>query len=348
MTVSNGGTAFIVVPDGNIYNGNPGGQNVLAGKTYLFASANIGTSSSPISTEVGNVQGQSTTGSTWLVNTGALTVGGVVPGNSMGMDSGGMIDVVAMSPITIIQNVLALDAINYTSTHDATGGNMGVTSGVSIVSTTGAVNFYAGDNFTEDADLESPVTRTIVVAATSINIYGDYENNSGPGSVITVDGELIAPNIDIYEDGADSVVDLNNPSGIDNAAGGYPGQPAGLLTVTGGPGNNQLNVNDSADTSPQTGVLTATTLTGLGIGGLGIAYTSIVNNNPSNQPYVYNVVVLLGTGNDVFTIESTNAPTSTEVVNTGGAQDQFYVESEIPQTGVPTRRRPLWTTSRGP
>jgi hypothetical protein len=266
----------------------------------------------------------------------------------MGMDSGGMIDVVAMSPITIIQNVLALDAINYTSTHDATGGNMGVTSGVSIVSTTGAVNFYAGDNFTEDADLENPVTRTVVVAATSINIYGDYENNSGPGSAIMVDGELIAPNINVYENGADSVVDLNNPSGINNATGGYPGQPAGLLTVTGGPGNNQLNVNDSADTSPRNGILTATTLTGLGIGGLGIAYTSIVNNKPSNQPYIFNVVVLLGTGNDVFTIESTNAPTSTEVVNTGAAQDQFYVESETSQAGVPTRSTPIVDDIKGP
>ena len=73
MTVSNGGTAFIIVPDGNIFNGNPGGQNVLAGKVYLFASNSIGTSSSPLSSEVGNVQGQSTTGNTWLVNTGALS-----------------------------------------------------------------------------------------------------------------------------------------------------------------------------------------------------------------------------------------------------------------------------------
>ncbi|MFI5455223.1 MAG: beta strand repeat-containing protein [Isosphaerales bacterium] len=332
VTVSNGGTAFIVVPDGNIDDGNPGGQNVLAGKTYLFASLNIGTSGSPISTQVGNVQGQSTTGSTWLINSGALSVGGVAPNNAMGMQSGGTINVVAQSPITIIQNVLALSTINYTSTHDATGGNTELASGVSIASTTSAVNFYTGDNFTEDADSKNPAAQTVVVAATSINIYGDYQNAAGPGAVITVNGELIAPNINIYENGADSVVNLNNPAGINNAAGGYPGKPAGLLTVTGGPGNNQLNVNDSADTKSQSGILTSTTITGLGIGGKGIVYTNIVNNQAS-QPFTFNLVVSLGTGNDVFSIQSTNAPTKTEVVNTGAAQDQFNVGSKSPPTG---------------
>ncbi len=330
VTVSNGGTAFIVVLDGNIVNGNPGGQNVLAGKVYLFASLNIGSASSPLSSEVGNVQGQSTTGSTWLVNTGALSVGGVVPGNSMGMESGGMINVVAMSPITIIQNVLGTLAVNYTSTHDATGGNTEIAPGISIVSTSSSVNFYTGDNFTEDADSKSPASRTVVAAATSINIYGEYQNSSGPGSVITINGELIAPNINIYENGAASIVNLNNLSGINNAAGGFPAQPAGLLTVTGGPGNNQLNVNDSADTSPQSGILTSSTITGLGIGGLGIVYAGLVNNNPAKQPFNENLVVSLGTGNDVFSIQSTNAPTTTEVRNTGASQDQILRRQREP------------------
>ena len=152
--------------------------------------------------------------------------------------------------------------------------------------------------------------------------------------MITIDGELIAPTINIYENGAASIVNLNNPSGINNAAGGYPGQPAGVLTVIGGPGNNQLNLNDSADTTPQTGTLTSTTITGLGIGGQGIVYTNIVNNKPGEVPFTYNLVILLGTGDDVFSIESTFAATSTEVVNTGAAEDQFEIGTATSQEGA--------------
>ena len=151
--------------------------------------------------------------------------------------------------------------------------------------------------------------------------------------MITVNGELIAPNININENGADPIVNLNNPSGINNAVVGYAGQPTGLLTVFGNlSGNNQLIVNDSADTKAQTGFLTSTTITGLGIGGTGIAYNNI-SNNQASQPFTYNLVVELGTGNDVFSIQSTNATTKTEVVNTGAAQDQFDVGSKSPNTG---------------
>ena len=156
VTVSNGGTAFIVVPDGNIYQRQSRRPERAFGKDVLVRQPEYRHVGQPITTEVGNVQGQSTTGSTFLVNSGALSVGGVVPGNSMGMEAGGMIDVVAMSPITIIQNVLAVGMVNYTSTHDATGGNMEVAPGVSIVSTTSSVNFYAGDNFTAGCRQHEP------------------------------------------------------------------------------------------------------------------------------------------------------------------------------------------------
>ena len=141
---------------------------------------------------------------------------------------------------------------------------MEVAPGVSIVSTTGLVNLFAGANFTEDAG-------SLVMAATSINIDGDYNNNTGPGSVITINGALSAPDIEINPNGQQASVKLNNPPGINNA----PGQTAGLLTVNGGPGINQLVVDDSADTTSRTGTLTPSTITGLGIGGSGIAYNKI-------------------------------------------------------------------------
>ncbi len=331
VTISNGGTAFIVASDGNIYNGNPGGENVLSGKTYLFASLNIGTSSHPLATSVGNVQGQSTTGSTFLVNSGALTVGGVVPNNAMGMVSGGTIDVVAMSPITIIQNVNAVGDVMYLSTHDATSGDMVVAAGVTIESTTGSILLQAGDDFTLNA------TSSLLAPAPSqkITIIGDYGNLLGVGSVITINGSVSAPTVAIDENGANAIVNLNNLSGINNAMG----QTVGLLTVTGGTGNNQLIVNDSADTQAKTGVLTASTVTGLGIGGSGISYSNLSNNqtNPpftaANQPFSQNLEILLGTGADVFSVHSTNATTLSLVENTGTQQDQIDVSSTSPQLG---------------
>ncbi len=203
VTVSNGGTAFIIVPDGNIANGNVGGQNVLAGKTYLFASDNIGAANNPITTEVGNVQGQSTTGGSWLVNSGALTVGGVVPTDSEGMQSGATIDVVAQSPITIIQNVNATGLILYSSTHDLPlGGDMVVAPGVMLDSSSGSVLLQAGDDFTEDADTKSSI-QTVVVAATRRSRSSAITATArAPAAVITINGELIAPNINIDPNGA--------------------------------------------------------------------------------------------------------------------------------------------------
>ena len=311
----NGGTAFIVVPDGNIYNGAVAGvENVTSGTTYLFASDNIGTSSSPITTAVGKLQGQSTTGSTFVVNTGALTVGDVVPNNNVGMQSGGTIDVVAESPITIVQNVDATGNITYTSTHDATSGDMTIAPGITVQTSGGSILLNVGDDFTLSA------TSSLLAPAPnqSITIIGEYQNTGGSGSIITVNGAISSPNVYIDANGANAVVNLNNPPAINNDSG----QTSGLVTVTGGSGNNQLTVNDSADTANRSGVMTYDTITGLGMGFSGVLYQSIQGLN-----------INLGTGTDLFSIQSTNATTNTLVINTGTQADQYDVGSLSPQTG---------------
>jgi hypothetical protein len=314
VTVSNGGTAFISAVAGNIFNGNPSGENVLAGKTFLFANLNIGTSTSPIATKVGNIQGQSTTGSTWLDNTGALVVGGI-DATKPGVQSGGTTNILAHSPVTVDQNINSQSDVNITSSHDADGGNMEVATGVSIIAATGVVNFFAGENFTEDAG------SLVMAAQGSINIYGDYNNTSGPGSVITINGALSAPAIVIDANGAQAIVYLNNPSGINNA----PGQTTGLLTVNGGPGTNQLIVNDSADSKSQTGILTSSTINGLGIGGSGIVYETIQH-----------LAVDLGTGGDTFSVQSTNSGTTTVITAAlaNSAANTFIVGNPTPKGKV--------------
>lgn len=53
--------AFIAAPAGRILNDSASGDNIISGKTYLFASLDIGASDKALATQVGNIQGQSTT-----------------------------------------------------------------------------------------------------------------------------------------------------------------------------------------------------------------------------------------------------------------------------------------------
>ena len=248
-----------MAPDGSILNGIPAGQsiqNVQAGEVYLFASDNIGAASSPLTTAVGNVQGQATTGSIWLVNDGALTLGGVLANTApSGVQSGGTVNITAMSPITIAQSINAAGDITLTSTHDASRGDM-VAAGGSIDSTAGSVFLQAGDNFTQDAG-------NSIQAADSITITGDYGNLTGPGSQITLSGLISAPAVVIDANGASANVTLNNPSGLDT----NPGEPSTTLTVNGGTGDTtfsaQVNGNFAASlTLLDVAMITAFTITG--------------------------------------------------------------------------------------
>ncbi len=327
VTTLNGGTAFIEAPDGNIANGAASGEDILAGGTYLFASGSIGTSTNPITTSVGSVQGQSTTGSTYVVNSTGVTVGGVNAGDDMGLKSGGVINLDADGPVMTMQDVTSGGNTTFTATNDAPG-DIVIAAGVIVESMTGSVAENAQNNFTSEP------TSSILAPKGTITIAGDYDDEYGNGAVITVDGALSAPNIFIDGNGASAVISLNNFSGINNA----PGQTAGLLLVSGGPGNNQLIVNDSSDTSPQSGTLTASTITGLGIGGSGLVYNNIANNQTdppftqANEPFNPNLEIELGTGTDAFSIPGTKLGTSTLVTNTGPQQDSFSGGSPSPTT----------------
>ena len=91
------------------------------------------------------------------------------------------------------------------------------------------------------------------------------------------------------------------------------------LTVSGGDGSDTLNVDDSGDTTANTGTLTATMLTGLGMSD-GIAYSELEDINIS-----------LGSGDDFFTIASTHAGTTT--LNTNAGNDTVNV---LTTSGVTT------------
>ena len=162
------GTAFIAAPVGSILNGNPAGSNVTGGKTYLFAANDIGQATRPITSRVGNVEGQSTAGSTWLTNTGDLIVGGVADSGDAGVESGGSTQITATSPITVIEDILAEGDITLTATDSAEAGDdLTVLAGIAIQSAAGAITLRAGDNVSIELGAS-------VAAAGALTIEADY------------------------------------------------------------------------------------------------------------------------------------------------------------------------------
>ena len=83
---------------------------------------------------------------------------------------------------------------------------------------------------------------------------------------------------------------------------------AGKLVVIGQSSSDVLNVDDSGDTAGDTGTLTDSRVTGLGMGAGGIEYSFVETLN-----------VLLGTGGDTFNVQSTNIVTLTTVKTGSGA-----------------------------
>ncbi|WP_228035845.1 calcium-binding protein [Oculatella sp. LEGE 06141] len=88
---------------------------------------------------------------------------------------------------------------------------------------------------------------------------------------------------------------------------------AGLLTLKGGLGQNMLTVDNSGDSTDQSGYLTDTQITGLGMTGK-IDYGNLAT-----------LEVQLGAGQDVFTVKNTHKGTTN--LNTGAGNDTVNVEA---------------------
>ena len=79
------------------------------------------------------------------------------------------------------------------------------------------------------------------------------------------------------------------------AIGGNLNAIGSILTISGQGGVDSLNIDDTADTVANTGTLTATELTGLGMTGK-VVYDTVEN-----------LEISLGSGSDTFTVNSTHA-----------------------------------------
>ena len=99
--------------------------------------------------------------------------------------------------------------------------------------------------------------------------------------------------------------------------GGTVNNIGGLVTVDGGGNADVVNVDDTGDSTNSSGTLTDASLTGLGLGA-GINYSVVETLN-----------INLGSGNDTFNVQSTNAITVT-TLNTGSGTNTINVGSLTP------------------
>ena len=99
--------------------------------------------------------------------------------------------------------------------------------------------------------------------------------------------------------------DVFNVGSLSPQGGGVLSGIAGALNIVGG-GKATLNIDNSGDTGSESGVLSATTLNGLGMGSAGIQYSGLASLN-----------IQLGTGNDNFSVVGVTPTTVTTI--DGGA-----------------------------
>lgn len=257
--------AFIAAPSGRILNDNAGGDNVVSGMTYLFASQDIGEADNELTTSVGNIQGQSTAGDTYIVNTGALSVGGVVSGIAHGLLAGGAVHVTAHSPITITQDVLSTDEIEFSSADDLGVDDIVVASGVSLISTANSVVINSGDGFVLSAG-------AVIDAALDVDIQIDRGERDDPldfsnldigvGAQAEVHGQMLAGNNITINGGDDDdivqltgdlraqTININTKSGEDTILIDVE-RIDGDVTVKGGDDNDTITVNELHTRSDQ-------------------------------------------------------------------------------------------------
>ena len=170
------------------------------------------------------------------------------------------------------------------------------------------VNLDAGSNGTltvnGDTDNDSVTVRLATIPTTINSGDGnDTVNIQAITAATTVNGETGADTVNVSSDAPINSGTVNNVSA--------------LLTVNGGDGADTLNVSDASDPADNTGFLTTTTLTGLGMTD-GIVFATVET-----------IAVYLGSGNDTFTVQA--IPTSVTNLDSGAGNDTL-IGPNLPNT----------------
>ncbi|HYV35524.1 MAG TPA: right-handed parallel beta-helix repeat-containing protein, partial [Gemmataceae bacterium] len=232
-----------------------------------------------------------------------VTVG--FPLNALQTINGGAPGV--LDPITAPLNIVGGNGFNVLNINDgastvtrtgtltnSTFVGLGITGAGITFTKIAAVNITLGGG-ANALTLANTITGTTTVnggtGPDSINVQA----TAGPTNIIGGNGSLTV-----------------NAGSLQPAQGGIVDLLAGALTVTGGTGTSSLFVDDSGSPGAKTGQLTFNTLTGLGMAG--ITYASLASVN-----------IVLGSGNDTFTIAGTHNGSTT--LSCGPGNDTVVVQS---------------------
>src|SRR5262249_27325023 len=134
--------------------------------------------------------------------------------------------------------------------------------------------------------------------------YDTLENlniHLGPGSSLTGNTINVQSTSGITSTSIDTGTgaDRINVGSLAPGVGGRLNTIAGGLTINGQGGKDIMTVDDTGNTTGNTGSMTGTTITGLGMGSAGITYS-----------YLEILEVSLGSGGDTFTVTGTMNDTS--------------------------------------
>ena len=280
--------------------------------TFTVASTNSAT--------ITNINLQSTCGPTTITTlsgTDFINISSNAPG------SGGIVDNIN-GPINVVGDgatTLNVDDTGGTCANQGVltynqlaGLNMGgpgiLYSGLSTLN----ISLGSGGNTFDIVSTGAATVTTLACGANNDTVY--VQSTSGPTNILTPSGNDV-----IY------VGTFGSPWFYNGAINGIQG----ALTIQGN-GNDILNVLDMGSTSSKTGTLTSAALTGLGMGTGGIVYSGLAVLN-----------VDLGSGKNIFTVQSTNSGTATNIniqATLGGATittvrgtDTINVGSLAPASG---------------
>ena len=265
------------------------------------------------------------------VNTGddndTINVGSLAP------STGGTVDAIAAR--LTLDGGTGADTLNVDDTGDTAANSgtlsaseltgLGMTSGIGYSNAeTLNVNLGSGDDTFTVASTNAATTTTLTTNAGADTVT--IESTAGTTTVNTNDG---TDTVNVRAIGGATTVntgaadDMINVGSLAPSTGGTVNAIVARLTLDSGTGSDTLNVDDTGDTAANSGTLSATELTGLGMAaGIGYANTEAVNIN-------------LGSGGDTFTIASTNAATTTTLTTNAGA-DSVTIDSTAGTTTVNT------------
>ena len=214
---------------------------------------------------------------------------------------------------TTIQDSSSNDVINIASSSPASGGNLaGIQGGLTVI----------GDGSTtlNIDDSGSTAANTGALSGSALSGMGMAGINYSALATLNFWLGSGATNFTVQSTSAQTVTNINlqratgavsistlagsytiNIGSLTPAVGGILNNIQGAVNVTGD-GNVTLNIDDTGSTATNTGTLTSSALTGLGMGAAGITYSRLAALNVS-----------LGSGTNTFTVSSVAAGTITSV-----------------------------------